>query len=219
MAEGTVVADVSIEHIRAEIEREVKATYEAKFVRDIEEFKGKLRQENDAALKAVIDEFKASQTPPSEEDVRKLLTQEYLTFDVEVPWGEGKKNFTIGELPQKIEKRFYKTFKEQIVSRASEIGAIAFNMMEGDVAKKLTTIAEALDPTFDIMADAVVMILNPREQIKEINREWVQDNLSSYRQWNIIYAQFQVNRLRDFFSQVSRGSKGMIPNLGANTRR
>src|ERR1019366_7347692 len=83
---ATTAETISVEQLRASIEQETKATYDAKFVRDIESFKDKLRLENDAALQQVINEFKEGQKPPSEDDIRKLLSQEYLTFDVEVPW-------------------------------------------------------------------------------------------------------------------------------------
>ena len=214
----------AVEHLRNQIETEVKGRYDARFVRDIGEFKQKLQSENDAALQEVIKEFKKSQTPPSQDEIRLLLSQEYLTFDVEVPWEsetstEKIRKFTIKELPQSVEKKFYKNFKETILPRASDLGALAFDMLEGDVGLKIKKLLETLDPGFDLMADAVVMILNPRGKEKDITREWVQDNLSSYRQWNIINAQIMINRLRDFFSQISRGSSGMTTTLGARTQR
>jgi hypothetical protein len=213
----------SIEFVRATIETEVRAEYDAKFVRDITSYQQRLKLENDAALKEVIDEFKKSQTPPTQEEIGKLLSQEYLTFDVEIPWEsetltEKIRKFTIRELPQSVEKKFYKLFKDQIVPRASEIGALSFEMTEGDVGKKIVSLLEIFDPGFDLMADACVMILNPRGKETAINREWVQDNLGSYRQWNIINAQIQINRLRDFFSQISRSSRGMTPMTSGTAR-
>lgn len=210
---------VGEEQLRQQIEKEVRENLQAQFVKEIADFKQQLSAQNDAAMQTVLAEFREQQKPPSEEDIRTLLSQEYLTFDVEIPWdapnsGGVTRTFTIRELPQAVEKRFYKTFKDQLLPRASDIGALAFEIAEGDVAKKLKSLLEAIDPAFDLMADAVVMILNPRGQEKELTREWVQENLSSYRQWNIINAQIMVNKLRDFFSQLSRGSKGMQTTLG-----
>jgi len=220
--------DISVEQLRINIESDVKGRYEAKFVKDIEDFKERLRIENDQALKVVIDEFKESQKPPSLEEVSKLLSQEYLEFVVEVPWvyesgspngsSETTRKFTIRELPQSVEKKFYRKFKGELIPRASDLAALTFEIAGGDAGKKLISLLETLDPGFDLMADAVVMILNPRGAEKEVTREWVQENLSSYRIWNIIYAQTQINRLRDFFSQLSRGSKGMTTTLGARTQ-
>lgn len=220
MATATPVTDTqSAEYLRVEIEKEVQGRYAAKFAKEIEDFRTKMQADNDAALQRVIDDWKAQQQPPTVEEIHTLLSQEYLTFPVVIPWEsetstEKERTFTIRELPQSIEKKFYKNFKEQVISRASDLGALTFDMLEGDVGAKITKLLEVLDPAFDLMADAVVMILNPRGKEKEISREWVQENLSSYRQWNIIYAQVQVNRLRDFFSQLSRGSKGMTTTLG-----
>jgi hypothetical protein len=213
---ATAGETISVEQLRAGIEADIRSTYEAKFVRDIGIFREKMRLENDQALQKVIEEFKASQKPPSEEDVRKLLSQEYLTFEVVLPWEDETetstaqtRTFVIRELPQSVEKKFYRQFKEQLIPRASEIGGLAFAEVDGDVAKRLKSILEAIDPAFDLMAEAVTMILNPRGKDKIVTKDWIQDNISSYRQWNIIYAQIQINRLRDFFSQISRGSKGM----------
>lgn len=215
---------VGEQQLREQIEKEIRENLQVQFVKEIADFKQQLSAQNDAAMKVVVEDFRKQQTPPTEDEIRTLLSQEYLTFDVEVPWDSvdsnaGTRTFTIRELPQAVEKRFYKTFKDQLLPKASDIGALAFEIVEGDVAKKLKTLLEAIDPAFDLMADAVVMILNPRGQEKEITRDWVQDNLSSYRQWNIINAQIMVNKLRDFFSQLSRGSKGMQTTLGrAGTR-
>ena len=224
---ATIEAPIT-DQLRSEIEKEVRAIYEAKFTKEIADELQKLREQNEKAIHIAVDEFKKEQQPPSEEDIRKLLTQEYMEFSVEVPWDsppadneytlEGEKKvrtFTIRELPQSKEKAFFRKLKEQIIPRASEIGALSFELLEGDVAKKITSAIETFEPAFDLMADACVMILDPKSKEK-LTREWVQDNLSSYRIWNVIFAQMQVNRLRDFFSQLSRGSGTMKTNLGAN---
>src|ERR1700679_1656772 len=123
------------EFLQEQIETETRGRFEAKFVKEIGEFRQKLQLENDAALQEVIKEFKASQKPPSEEEIRKLLSQEYLTFEVIVPWendgaAEGTtKTFVIKELPQSVEKKFYKTFKDQLIPRASELGSLTFDMI------------------------------------------------------------------------------------------
>src|ERR1019366_1147634 len=222
---STIKLTPAVEHLKETIEAEVKGRYDAKFVKEITEFRGRLQIENDVALKEVVAEFKKSQQPPTQAEIKLLLSQEHLPFDVELP-GESDpstattKKFPIRELPQSVEKKFYRKFKEELLPHASDLAALSFNMAaEGDVGKQIITLLETLEPGFDLMADAVVMILNPRGKEKEISREWVQDNIGSYRQWNIINAQIQINRLRDFFSQISRGSKGMTTNLGAARTR
>jgi len=216
--------------IREEVEKEIRELYEAKFVKEIADYQQKLYEQNQQALTQAVEEFKKEQKPPTQEEIAQLLSQEYLEFNVELPWTDPPdpsctdlpacltRTFTIRELPQSKEKLFFQKLKKEIIPRASDVGALTFQLLEGDVAKKITSALETFEPTFDLMADACVMILDHKGKEK-ITREWVQDNLSSYRQWNIIYAQIQVSRLRDFFSQLSRGSKGMNLNLGASTRR
>lgn len=216
---ATPITDV----LRQEVEKDVRAIYEAKFAKEVADTKQQLTEQNTIAINQAIEEFKKSQQPPSQEEIAQLLNQEYLEFSVVVPWeGEaavdGKRTFAIRELPQIVEKKFYAQFKNSILPKASELGALTFELLEGDVGKKITSLLETFEPTFDLMAEACVMILNPRGKEKELTKEWMQLNLSCYRQWNIIYAQVEVNRLRDFFSQLSRGSKGMTMNRGASTR-
>ncbi len=226
----TTAATPVTDAIRQDIEKEVRSLYEAKFAKEVSDFKRDLGAQNETAIQEAIKEFRDSQKPPSEDEIRKLLNQEYLEFEVQIPWddppvplpeGTGTENatrtFAIRELPQRVEKAFYKQFKEKLIPRASDLGALTFELLEGDVGKKITSLLETFEPTFDLLAEACVMILDPRGKEK-ISKDWVQNNLSSYRQWNIIYAQIQVNRLRDFFSQLSRGSKGMTTNLGAAIR-
>jgi Zn-dependent M16 (insulinase) family peptidase len=210
-----------VDSIRAQVEKEISAQYEAKFTKEIADYQKKLSDQNEEAIQKAIAEFREEQKPPSQESISQLLSQEYLTFKVKLPVEdeEGKpveKEFTIGELPQRAEKIFYRKFKEQIIPRAADVGALTFEILEGDVAKKITSALESFEPTFDLMADACVLILNPKNKYGYLNKEWVQDNVSSYRQWNIIQAQVQVNRLRDFFSQLSRGSSKVTMNLGAS---
>jgi hypothetical protein len=216
-----------VDEVRKTVTTEMQAEYEARFAKEIVEFKEKLEGENKIAIDAAIADFKKSQQPPSPEEITTLLNQEYLKFKVTVPWDEpadgsegeadATREFVIQELPQKTEKKFYKMFKEVLIPRAEDIAAITFELLEGDAGKKIIAVLETFDPTFDLMAETCVMILDPKGK-NSITMQWIQNNISSYRQWNIIYAQVEVNRLRDFFSQLSRSSKGMPTNLGHGTR-
>jgi len=216
--------------IRAEVEAEIKAIYEAKWVKEVADIRQKLTDQNEIAIQKAIEELRAELKPPSKEDISQLLSQEYLEFKVDIPWSdppEGSdanlvgseahtRTFVIRELGQSKEKAFYKKLKEQIIPRAADIGSLTFELLEGDTAKKIISAIETFEPAFDLMADACMMLLDPKGKEK-LTLNWIQDNLSSYRQWNIINAQLQVNRLRDFFSQVSRGSGTMKTNLGVAT--
>lgn len=213
-------ADHSIEYIQAEAEKKAKEQYSAQYVKDIAAYKEQLRSENDVAIQQAISEFKKSQEPPKPEEIQQLLSQEYLSFKVQIPDPKDEtkeREFTIKELPQRAEKAFYKKFKDELIPRASDLGALTFEILGGDVGQKITSLLNTFEPTFDLLAEACVLILDPKKT-GDVTKEWIQDNLSSYRQWNIIIAQTQVNRLRDFFSQLSRNSSGIPTNLGVGIR-
>jgi len=204
--------------IREEIRKDVIAELEGRAAKELADLKKQLEEQNQLAIDQAIAEFRAEQKPPSQEEISTLLSQDYLEFKVTIPWEKETRIFTITELPQRMEKKFYAKFKEELIPRAGDVAALTYDLLSGDTGNKITALLNAFEPSFDLMAEACVMILNPRNKEEAITKEWVQDNLSSYRQWNIIYAQIQVNRLRDFFSQLSRGSKGMGMTLPAPTR-
>jgi len=211
--------------IREEIRKDVIAELEGRAAKELADLKKQLEEQNQLAIDQAIAEFRAEQKPPSQEEIATLLSQDYLSFKVEIPWEtggddgkQGIRTFTITELPQRMEKKFYAKFKEELIPRAGDVAKLTYDLLSGDTGDKITALLNAFEPSFDLMAEACVMILNPRGKETTITKDWIQDNLSSYRQWNIIYAQIQVNRLRDFFSQLSRGSKGMGMTLPAPTR-
>ena len=196
---GPVLVDTEVETISFEDK------LEAELAKSMNAYRIELATANAKMIQEELERIRKDFGPPKLEDIQKLLDQEYLTFTVLVPWpGEEKKReFTIQELPQSVEKKFYKQIKSQLLPRAKELAALSFEVLEGKVEDKISAILEAFDPSFDILAAGVVLILNPRGETKEITQEWVQDNISSSRMWNILEAQMQVNRMRDFFSRLS----------------
>src|ERR1700733_3145505 len=150
-------AEPAVEHLRAQIEDEVKKQFQAQYTKDITVFKEQLRVENDAAVQQAISEFRKSQEPPKPEEIQLLLSQEYLSFKVQIPDPQDEKKdreFTIKELPQRAEKAFYKKFKEQLIPRAADLGALTFEILGGDVAQKITSLLNTFEPTFDLLAEA-----------------------------------------------------------------
>ena len=79
--------------------------------------------------------------------------------------------------------------------------------MDQPFEQKAKAFLELFDESFDMLADAVVMCLNPFGRKKLVDRDWVQNNIGSDRQWSIVTAQIEVNRLRDFFSKVSQSGQ------------
>lgn len=160
-------------------------------------------------VKKRFDEWQKAQKPPSPEDLQKLLDQNYLEFKVKLHTGDGEREFTIVELPQVVEQKFYRLFKNKLLQKASVIASIAQANMDEPMEKKFRFALDAIDESFDILAEACVLVLNPFGKTDGVTAEWIKSNLSSNRVWNIVFAQIEANRLRDFFSQISQAGNSM----------
>jgi hypothetical protein len=211
MAEEVITPDAVLEAEPSEFEQKIKLEYEEKF----EIWKAKdlaaLREENDKKVqeqvKKLFDTWQKEQKPPSLEDIKVLLDQEYGEVPIQIPIYDDNdektiQKFVIRELPQSIERKFYKQFKSRVKDKGPEISAFTQRNMDQPFEKQLDSFLETFDGAFDILADAVVLILNPRGKKPQITQEWVADNIASNRMYSIIMAQVEVNRLRDFFSRV-----------------
>jgi hypothetical protein len=169
-------------------------------------------------IKKLFEEWKKEQVPPTHEEIQVILNQEYESFELPIVSANGDgevehKSFTIRELPQAAEKKFYKQFKEKLLSKVSMLSAFDQENMNATFENKAKAMLEVIDDGFDVLADAVVIILNPFGKKQEINREWVQSNISSDRQWRIVEAQLKVNRLKDFFFKVSQSGQSMTTTM------
>lgn len=160
-------------------------------------------------VKKRFDEWQKAQKPPSPEDLQQLLDQKYLEFKLTLRTGEGDREFTIVELPQAIEQKFYRIFKSKLIAKASVIASIAQANIDEPMDKKFKFALDAIDESFDVLAEACVLVLNPFGKDNDITAAWVKNNVSSNRVWNIIFSQIEANRLRDFFSQISQAGNSM----------
>lgn len=165
-----------------------------------------LQKETDDKVRDAVAEFwdkwKAEQEPPTPKEIQDMLSQEYVEFQLPLAIGSEMRTFVIRELPQKIERKFYRQFKDQIATYGPQIAAFTQAQMGQTFEKTVVAFMDTFDNAFDIIADGVVLVLNPFDTDKDITREWAQNNISSSRMWNIVQAQIKVNRLRDFFSQL-----------------
>ena len=160
-------------------------------------------------LVALFNKHLEEQKPPTHEDIQQLLNQEYEVFPIKVlttddSGTEKEELFTIRELPQAAEKHFFKQFKDKILSRSQELMAFTQEGMDKPFEEKAKAFMDLFDDSFDMLADAVVIVLNPFGKRTDITRTWVQASIGSDRQWRIVEAQIQVNRIKDFFSRVSQ---------------
>ena len=220
MAEQEATPIVDVDALRAEIRKQERDdaekhytqlldVWKAKELADLEERQAAEIQKN---VQELVDKWIADQGPPSQKEIQVLLDQEYAQFPLKVQVFDDddkitEKEFTITELPQTIEKKFFKTFKKQIQDLAPQINAWVQNDMDKPVEDRVRGFLETVDGGMELMSEAVVLVLNPRGKKDFVTKEWVQSNLSSLRQWNILQAQLDASRLRDFFSRVSRSGR------------
>jgi hypothetical protein len=218
-------ADEFLERSKLELEirMQLRTEYETLFKiwknEDLSELEKKQDEVIAKGLKTYFDKWVEEQKPPEPADIQVLLNQEYETFTIPVNYVDYAEDgsetphsmlFTIRELPQTIEKQFYRQFKGRIVGRLSDLEAITQAGMDQPFEKRVQSFLEVFDDGFDVLAEAVQLCLNPFGKKKEITREWIQNNISSDRQWRIVEAQMKVNRLRDFFSKVSTSGRNMM---------
>lgn len=182
---------------RPAIRKELEAEYDEKY-KQLEEDTKKATQE---AVRESMEVWRKEQTPLSPEDFKTLLSQEYITFDIQV--GKANKTFTIEELPARVEAKIVKSAEINLVPLMEKIAAADWSI-DGNMAEDIKGILGVVPSTIEVAAEIVAIILNPRGDDKDVTKEWVLDNLSVSRMSYIIQAQSEANRYRDFFSNASR---------------
>src|SRR6266436_9272897 len=185
--------------VKEEVKAAIEAKYKAEYAKKLDESQKMLSAENKEAMRLVVEEWRNSQKPPNEQEIEKLLNQEYFEFKITLPDPEKpgeKKEFMIGELPQSVEKKFYKRIKDKLLPRMAELSDLTTKLSMNSGEEKIRAIIEMFEPSFDILAETVSIILNPYGK-NTISVEWVQDNIATFRQWNITLAQERANRIRD----------------------
>lgn len=200
------------QHWEAETSLRLRKEYETLLIIWKQTELQELDKKNEDTIKLGLEEYykkaQEQQKPPSDEDIEKLLNQEYKEFNIRVDYVDGEdtrsEQFVIRELPQASEKRFFKHFREKIMVNAQALESLVQETIDQPFEAKAKAFMDLFYESFDILAEAVVIILNPFNKKTFVTREWVQNNIGSDRQWNIVEAQIGVNRLKDFFSRVSQ---------------
>lgn len=205
------------------LEERVRAEYEGKFQlwkrSELAEMELKMDDKVRDGLAQFYEQWKTEQQPLTKEQIEQLTSQEYGEFKVKLQTEKEDGTMedvivVLRELPQSVERKFYRQFKNRLQKYGPEIAAFTQANMGQPFEKVLQAFLDTFDNAFDILADAVSMCIDPKEK-KGWDTKWVQDNISSSRQWNIIKAQMEVNRLRDFFSQLYQaGQKAQTMTTG-----
>lgn len=200
--------------IREETENHYKELHLVWQAKDLVELEKKMDVQVQKGLHEMFEKWQAEQAPPTKEQIAELVKQEYATFPVELQVESDEKEdefvaktFVLRELPQSVEEEFYEIFKHQLQEHMSDINSLAQKTMGSTAEEKLKAVLELGTGGFKVMAELVRIVLNPRGKKKWCTTEWVQNNISSMRQWNIIQAQVEANKLRDFFSKLSQSGQ------------
>jgi hypothetical protein len=197
--------------LRASLEIEYEEKFETRLTSEIQKISQRLVEENKKVVTEAIERYKKELAPPSEQDIQKLLEQEYVEFKIEVPVGVGEgrqiRTFMIRELPQKAEKKIYAAIKKVLIPVSTDLIALTGDVLQGDAAKKLVQLMNTFEPAMDAMVSVAAIALNPYGEEQDIDDEWVRSNLSSTRILKVVTAQVEANKMRDFFSLLSRGMR------------
>jgi hypothetical protein len=209
--EKTVLIEDTELDIENRLRTKFQAEYDARLQAEIHKISADMTVKNKQILEEAIERFRKEMAPPEEEDIQKLLEQEYVDFKIEIREGPGKeakvRNFVIAELPIAVEKKIFKKVKDILVPFASEIASMSMNLLEGDAAKKVVQLMNTFEPLLDAMVNVCAVCLNPNGEDEEINEEWVRNHLNSTRIVKIIVAQMEAQHMRDFFSLLFRNTK------------
>lgn len=213
--EEQTVADKLRPQLKAVVRTEVRAELEVEYAKKAKLFQDELTVASREAVQTAIKGWREEQEPLSNDDIKTLLSQDYINFEVKFKTRKGKiADFNLVELPQAVEERFLKILKKRFIPMIKNLAASEMKLdLNGDTMDKLQSIVEALPDTLNVLAEVVAVCLDPFEEYTathgEINELWVKENLSTNRILAVIIGQMEVQRYRDFFLNGFRLSKSL----------
>jgi hypothetical protein len=179
------------------------ASAEAAKAKELNQIVTELTAQNKKILDAKIEEYRKALTPPTAEELQKLLTQEFVTFQLKLRAGSAMRDFVIGELPMAAESRLMKMLNRTLGERLQEISRIDWKS-SNTVLDRVVKICEMIPGAMDTVADCCAVALDPTGEDNSITGEWVRNNLGMSRIASIVMAQMEAGRYRDFLSLLSR---------------
>jgi hypothetical protein len=175
---------------------------DARAAKDTEKVITELRAWNEKTMQDRLDEITKRNQPPTQEEMEKLVSQEYLEFKVTVGRSSKSRDFVITELPQSVESKFMRVIQKKLLPHLQKFSGMEWT--SGSTIDKLQNMVEIVPEVMELLAEACRIALDPRSEDPELTLAWVQDNLSSFRIMSIVECQMQAGRFRDFFSAVAR---------------
>lgn len=189
--------------LRPELRLELEKIYQEKY----DTFREEMNAQSRAQVTEMMDEWKRSQDPLSEKDLQKLLSKEYVTFDVTVKGRKGQKDktFTLCELPKESEDKFLASLQKHLVPIVEQFNAAEMrSALKTNFTEQVVTFLGAVPKALTAACEICAVCLDPWNEDDDIDAEWVAQNLSIYRIVLIIRGQCEVNHYRNFFSDGSR---------------
>lgn len=166
-----------------------------------------LEEQNKMAISEAIDQWKKKQEPPTPQDIQKLLEGDAPEFKVSLKVNGESQVFTIHELPARVEKQFLRMLREELMQHMGLIAGLTVDLLKGQADDKLKTVLQAIEPVTGVISKTTSLILTNSQENgsgKEITPEQVDGSLSLTKQLQLLTAQVEANRVRDFFSYAFR---------------
>lgn len=210
------MVDERLDAERVKLVATIRREFQTQFDLDIQKTRERMQEENRVMMDKVVADFRKEQTPPTHKEIQEMLDAEYISFPVQITWveettetsagEETKETVTIGELAAANERKLLRIIKERGQPLFDQLSPALLNIVQGDATDKLSAIINLIEPGADILQDLVATILSAHSR-KIVTRTMIDRSLSFNRQINVLTAQLEANRLRDFFSRVARISR------------
>lgn len=171
---------------------------------DLEE---KLREQNKKALSEFMEDYKKQNTPPTPEEVQKMLDQEYPEFRAKIRLNGSSETVVLRELPASAERKFVRLIQEKTAPQIREFAKLMLDILreretdKGDLDALFKNLP--LDPISDMISEGTAIVLSHALD-RVVKPEEVEASMSHSRQLSILLAQADCNRVRDFFSYAFR---------------
>ena len=121
--------------VRPEVEDAVRSEMRTTFELEIVKFKDDLTRQNAEIVKRSVDKWEAEEAkkrePLKPEQIQLMLDKEYATFSLKLDKDGEKIEFTLRELPQFYEKKFFKLVKDTLKDAVAEMGGAQFKLEIG----------------------------------------------------------------------------------------
>jgi hypothetical protein len=182
----------------------IRAQAQADSAKELAAKVAELQANNTRMMEDEIKKLRESIKPPDPKQIETLLSQDYgeMTVAITGRKSAGTRTFTLRELPQASEKQMFDIIQKRVLPHLKELAAVewAAAATQGEKLQKVLTI---IPDGLDMLAECCAICLDPFKE-EGITLEWVQANMGSSRILNVVEAQLEVSKIRDFGSAVYR---------------